>query len=196
MKDKTLGFYSKIYEPLFKKGYTRRSSRATPALKKWEEFSEQNSICVSSVIDVGCAWGKTLAYWRKRDVKAIGVDVAPTAISYCKKKGYKCKLLSATNLYPFKDNSFDLYMATDVYEHLRPQDVIVALSEARRVTRRYFLIRPHPALDKRKKLHLSVWSLKDWQTVFETNGFNVIPLIDDNTPSYQNVFLLTKGDLI
>jgi len=195
MKD-TLDFYSKIYNKIFKKGYTKVSDRAVPAIIKFREFMKKNSIHIGSVIDVGCAWGKSLEYWEKNGVIAVGVDVAKKAVSKNKRKRYKCYLSSATDLSIFKDKTFDLYMATDVYEHLREEDLKYAIEEAKRITKKYLLIRPHPVLDKRGRaninnaLHLTVWSLEKWQKFFEENGLEIIKIGNDGEVCYKNVFLM------
>ena len=192
----TLDFYSKIYEPLFNKNYTKSLNRGGVALEKFEKFSKENNIMIKNVIDVGCAWGKTLKYWKNKNIKAIGVDVAKNVIKKCKNKGYKCYLSSATDLSIFENKKFDLYMATDVYEHLKTEDLEDAIKEAKRITKKYLLIRPHPVLDKRgrrdinKALHLTVWSLEKWQEFFKENGLNIISIGDNGEITYKNVFLM------
>lgn len=193
----TLGFYNKIYEPLMAKKYGNSSNRATPALRIFNEYAIKNDIKIKRAIDVGCRWGKSLKYWRSKGIKAIGVDVSKKVVKYCNKKGTKCYLASATDLSIFKDKQFDLYMATDVYEHLRTKDLGYAIKEAKRITKKYLLIRPHPALDKRGRknikeaLHLTVWSLDKWQEFFEENGLNVIRVGENGEVTYKNVFLLS-----
>ena len=190
MKD-TLYFYKKIYDPLFRKhNYTRNTNRGKVALRKFNQYMKKNNIKINRMIDVGCAWGRTLDYWRKNKVKSIGVDVSQTAISFCKKKGYKCFLSSATDLSIFPDKKFDLYMATDVYEHLREEDLESSIKEAKRITKKYLLIRPHPVLDKRKTLHLTVWSLEKWEEFFRNYDLSIIPIGDNGEIVYKNVFLM------
>ena len=189
MKD-TLEFYRKIYDPLFKKNYTKRLNRASPALRKFGKFIKKNDIEINRVLDVGCAWGKTLKYWTARGVKVRGVDVSKVTVKFCKKRGYKCYLASATDLSMFSDKKFDLYMATDIYEHLRTEDLEDAISEAKRVTKKYLLIRPHPCLDQRKSLHLTVWDLEKWELFFKRYGLKVIKIGKHGETSYKNVFLM------
>jgi len=193
----TLDFYRKIYEPLFKTNYTKSSNRAGVAIEKIEEFiNNNNNIEIDSVRDVGCAWGKTLKYWKEKGIDIIGVDVSRKIVEKCKKQGHKCYLASATDLSMFEDKQFDLYMATDVYEHLRTKDLFHAIEEAKRITKKYLLIRPHPALDNRgklnikKALHLTVWSLEEWKKFFEDNGLKTVRIGDNGETSYKNVFLM------
>lgn len=190
MKD-TLNFYRKIYEPLFEKNYTKSLNRGKVALTKFEEFCEKENVKVGSVIDVGCAWGKTLGYWTKKNVKTVGVDVAKNIVKKCKKQGYECYLASATDLSIFEDKSFDLYMATDIYEHLRTEDLVDAINEAKRITKKYFLIRPHPVRDKRGTLHLTIWDLDKWEQFFKDNGLNIIKIGGNGESFYKNVFLMS-----
>jgi len=186
----TLDFYKDIYDPLFKKRYTKTSNRGKPALKKFREFMKKNDVEIKNMIDVGCAWGKTLEYWENKKVKAYGVDVSKETVAYCQKKKFRCYLASATDLSIFKNNKFDLYMATDVYEHLRTEDLDYAMKEAIRITKKYLVIRPHPVLDKRKTLHLTVWELSKWEDFFKKYNLNIIPIGDNGETVYKNVFLM------
>jgi len=192
----TLKFYSKIYDPLFDKAYTKTANRGEPALRKFQELINKNNLEIKNVIDVGCAWGRTLRYWKKMGVKATGVDVSKKVVLKNKRKGYECHLASATDLSIFKDKKFDLYMATDVYEHLRTEDLSCAIEEAKRITKKYFLIRPHPTLDKRGRrnireaLHLTVWSIEKWQDFFEDHDLEITKIGEDGEITYKNVFLL------
>ena len=197
MKKDTLSFYNEIYEKLFKKNYTKVENRGKPALRKFQEFIDLNNIIINNMIDVGCAWGKTLAYWNEKGVDVVGVDVSKRMVEKNKKKGYKCYLLSATDLSIFSDKKFDLYMATDVFEHLKSEDLFYAIEEAKRVTKKYLLIRAHPVLDRRGRknikeaLHLTVWSLEEWQKFFEDNGLKLINIGDNGKLVYKNVFLMS-----
>jgi len=195
MKD-TLKFYNGIYEKLFRKNYTKDTNRGKPALRKFKEFMDKNNVEVDSVVDVGCAWGRSLDYWKEHGVKAVGVDVSKTALAHCNRKGYKTYLSSATDLSIFEDKKFDLYIASDVYEHLRKDDLSDAINEAKRITKKYLLIRPHPCMDKRglkdksKALHLTVWSLEEWENFFREHDLEIIKIEENGETAYKNVFLM------
>ena len=83
-----------------------------------------------------------------------------------------------------------------MYEHLRKEDLLDAITEAKRVTKKYFLIRPHPVLDKRgrsdfsKRLHLTVQSLEKWEEFFVNNGLKIIQIGKNGETCYKNVFLM------
>lgn len=175
MKD-TLEFYKDIYEPLFQKGYTKKSDRAKPSLDALELWQEVSGVEFENILDVGCAWGKTLNYWKKKNVPAVGVDVSPKIVRRCNNNDLEAHLASATDLSMFDDNQFDLYMSTDVYEHLREEDMEAAIKEAIRVTRRYVLIRAHPVPDKRGTLHLTLWTSDKWREFFESYGLEIISI--------------------
>ncbi len=195
LKD-TVKFYSDIYNPLFKKNYTKSTHRGGASLDVFEKFAENNKVKIKSMIDVGCAWAKTLKYWSKKNVKCVGIDVAKVAVNFCAKKGFKSYHLSATDLSKFKDKQFDLYMASDVFEHLRTDDLHFAIEEAKRITSQYLLIRPHPVMDKRglsdksKALHLTVWSLEEWESFFIEHDLEIIKVGEDGATTYKNVFLM------
>jgi len=189
MKD-TLKFYDKIYSPLFKKNYTKKSNRAGPSLQQLEVFRKSNKIDIHKVIDVGCSWGRALKYWRKRNVYAVGADVSKIVVKHCIKHKLNCKRSSATDLSKFNDKSFDLYMSTDVYEHIREKDLQFAIEEAIRVTNKYFLIRVHTMLDKRGTLHLTVWNLDRWASFFMNNGLKILNFGDGKFNTYKNTFFM------
>lgn len=192
----TLDFYKKIYNPLFKKNYTKGTHRGGVSLDVFKKFCEGSDVKVNNVLDVGCAWGKTLKYWKTRGVNAVGVDVSKISIKFCEKKGYECYLASATDLSIFKDNEFDLYMASDVYEHLRKKDLSHAIKEAKRVTKKYLLIRVYPLIDRRgkidkkKALHLTVWSISKWSKFFKKHGLKIVPIGKGGKLTYNWVFLM------
>lgn len=86
----------------------------------------------SRIIDIGCSGGALLLDFKKigfRDV--TGVDNSAEAISFCKNKGLRSVYqLDGTKL-NFRDNSFDIVIASDVLEHL--EDDGCALKEWHRL---------------------------------------------------------------
>jgi len=192
VRKNTLNFYNNIYHPLFcdKKFNSKKSSwHGVPSLKLFEKkISKNKNIKINKVLDVGCAWGRTLEYWKNKNIKVVGVDVSTKVVDHCNELGYECYLSSATDLSVFKDKIFDLYMSTDVYEHLREDDLIYAIKEAKRITSKYLLIQPHTGPDKTGKLHLTIWSLSKWKEFFEENNLKILYI--GKKKKYKNSFLM------
>jgi len=165
----TLEFYQNIYEPLFRKKKLKYSTQFTTSwtsLMAFYALARKENLEIKKVIDVGCARGKTFKSWLEHNIDVVGVDVSQLAVNKCIKKGFKAHVASVTDLSIFPDQSFDLYFATDIYEHLRTEDLDDAIEEAKRITKKYFLIKPFPGEDARKSLHLTCWSLGEWEDFF------------------------------
>ncbi len=96
---------------------------------------------VDSILDVGCGEGFTLQrlYENKIGKRLEGLDHQKIAIEIGRKIHPHLKLETGT-IYDlsFKDNSFDLVMATEVLEHL--EDPKKALKELVRVSKKYLLL--------------------------------------------------------
>ncbi|OGH16739.1 MAG: hypothetical protein A3C30_00145 [Candidatus Levybacteria bacterium RIFCSPHIGHO2_02_FULL_40_18] len=90
-----------------------------------------------SILDVGCASGWFLSKVSRRYPKAacVGIDKYKKAIYYGKKRYKSLKFLYAdAHKLPFRSNSFDLVIATEVLEHVT--DPTGALKEIKRVLKK------------------------------------------------------------
>jgi len=83
------------------------------------------------ILDLGCGTGGVLQHLGEFGT-AIGLDPAPEASQYCRRRELAMVVGSGMEL-PFGDASFDAVVALDVIEHV-PDDVSL-LREARRVLR-------------------------------------------------------------
>jgi ubiquinone/menaquinone biosynthesis C-methylase UbiE len=94
----------------------------------------------SKVLDVGCGEGFFLVSLARNKVGKTyeGVDNSATAIKLGKKM-YPTLDIKIGDIYnlPYKDDSFDLLICTEVLEHLK--DPKKALSELKRVTKKYVI---------------------------------------------------------
>ena len=95
----------------------------------------------ASVLDAGCGEGFTLEKLREECVgrKVTGIDNSKIALKLGRKLHPKLDLRQG-NIYnfPYKRNSFDLVVCSEVLEHLtKPHD---ALAEAIRVSKRHLII--------------------------------------------------------
>ncbi|KIW02452.1 uncharacterized protein PV09_06262 [Verruconis gallopava] len=99
---------------------------------------------IHRILDVGCGPGTiTTGFVPFASLgEVIGVDYSSEIINHAKEVaksrglGDKVKFIQADLLetLPFEDNSFDVVFASQVFQHLRPeQNAIIALKECRRV---------------------------------------------------------------
>lgn len=91
------------------------------------------------VLDVGCNTGILLIPLLKKGAKAVGVDISKEEVSKTKDnlraEGYPSSLARVANAkkLPFKTNTFDLVLLSDILEHVsNPKKVVL---EAIRVTK-------------------------------------------------------------
>ncbi len=91
---------------------------------------------VRSVLDAGCGDGRvTMALARGHDV--VGVDVSCNALN---REARRSRVASVLTALPFRDESFDLVLVSEVIEHI-PADVLPqVLQELRRTAKKYVLI--------------------------------------------------------
>lgn len=89
---------------------------------------------INRVIDIGCGEGFIINSLSLPDI--TGVDISKNALKLAKDKNRNCNLC-AGSVYElsFKNNSFDLAIATEVLEHLEKPDR--ALQEIRRISSDY-----------------------------------------------------------
>lgn len=74
----------------------------------------------ASILDLGCSGGSLIKFLETNGYhNVIGVDISDKAVRVCKSKGLKnVKAMDASNL-KFKDNTFDLIIASDILEHIQ-----------------------------------------------------------------------------
>jgi len=85
------------------------------------------------VLDAGCGTGFNLIELSRRG-RAVGIDLAPEAIAFCKERGVQAVRASLLAL-PFEDASFDAVTSFDVLYHAWVTDDRAAVAEMARVVR-------------------------------------------------------------
>ncbi len=102
---------------------------------------EIKKLNINSILDAGCGEGFTLEYLRVRNIGKTyeGIDFLKKAVEIGNKVHPKIKLKQAS-IYklPYKDNSFDLVLSTEVLEHLEKPEK--ALLEIFRVSKKYVVL--------------------------------------------------------
>jgi ubiquinone/menaquinone biosynthesis C-methylase UbiE len=100
-----------------------------------------SEIAYRTALDVGCGEGVLLASLRHLFLEKtiVGVDVDPVELRTAVAQASFARLTVAdAAILPFRDNQFDLVMATEVLEHLSAADG--TLQELNRVCKRFCLL--------------------------------------------------------
>jgi len=104
-------------------------------------FSLIKSLRTDSILDAGCGEGFTMDKLIKNGIgrKIEGIEYSKDSISYGKKL-FPDLTIKQESIYdlPYKDDSFDLVLCTEVLEHL--EEPSKALREILRVGKKYLLI--------------------------------------------------------
>ena len=85
-------------------------------------------------LDAGCGTGfNAIAIEQRYGVRMTGVDLAPLAIRYSRRRGFQRGLVASVERLPFPDGCFDLLVSFEVLPCLRPGGDEQALAEFARV---------------------------------------------------------------
>ncbi len=134
-----------------------------------------------SVLDVGCAKGFMLYDLQKLipGLEVYGVDISKYAIENVKKevKEY-CKVSNATEL-PFDDKSIDVCISVTTLHNLEEKDLIKALLEIERITKRGSFITVDAYRNEKEKERMDAWNLTaktvmhvdKWKQFFNDTGY-------------------------
>ncbi len=112
---------------------------AGPIAIAWKEVFEPRNL-----LDVGAGRGTFIAYARDAGIEAEGFDYSKWAVSdegrYPRCKADWLRLHDAVEPWPYEDDSFDLLVALDFYEHIYEDDLKVVIAEMYRVASKYIFL--------------------------------------------------------
>ncbi len=124
-----------------------------------------------SVIDLGCGPGNLMALLLEHGIQAEGIDGSPASVKIAPASvRHKIKVGSITKI-DMPDNSYDLAICREVYEHLTIPQVVASVREMCRITRRYIYVTT--------RFHHNPQSLFDVETDFETDPTHITLLNKD-----------------
>jgi SAM-dependent methyltransferase len=162
----------------------------------------------NNILDAGAGEGFTLNYLRKRKIgrKHEGIDFLKVAVDIGKKIHPYIKLREES-IYklPYKNNSFDLVMSTEVLEHLENPEK--GLKEIVRVSRKYVLLSvPNEPIFMLSNLlraknvsrfgndieHINHWSFIGFESFVKENAGAKLKVISRKYPFPWTMLLLEK----
>ena len=92
------------------------------------------------ILDAGCGPGTLLALLRERGLNAIGLDASVSSkVEAVSEMSEYIEIGSICEM-PFENNSFDLVICREVFEHLHAIDIITAIQELCRVSSKYIYL--------------------------------------------------------
>jgi len=134
----------------------------------------------SRILDIGCAKGYLAYEFLSQGMDAYGLDISMYAIKNCYPeivgRLYKG---DAVELH-FPDNSFDLVVSINTLHNLEKHDVIRALKEITRVSKKYSFITVDSYHTAEQKKLFEDWMLtakfhgypQEWIALFDESGYN------------------------
>jgi len=163
---------------------------------------------VISILDVGCGEGFTLNRLKANNIeeKLEGIEYSEDAIVIGKKIYPEIKITKG-NIYklPYKDNSFDLVLCTEVLEHLEnPEE---GLRELIRVSKKYLVISvPNEPFFMFAQFvrgknwsrfgndieHINHWTFWQFEKFVKTNSGSKIQILKSKHPFAWTMLLLEK----
>ena len=126
------------------------------------------------VLEIGCGDGAMLQLLANREVNAIGVDASASGIDRCALAGLSAQCLDvSTDGLPFPDDSFDVVISLETFEHL--MNPYHALQEVQRTLRyggRFLCSIPNPRTGH-PYLYPGLFEYKNFRRFLEQTGFHI-----------------------
>ncbi len=158
------------------------------------------------LLDIACGLGRLLEASQDYNVEPYGIDISSVAIAKAKERfpSFNLKEANAEHL-PFDDSTFDLITCIGSLE--RMVNTQNALKEMQRVGKKdskfCFLVRNSETTSwqffkkslglKNKKGHQDAKNLKEWTTIFNAAGFDVVNVYPDQYPLMKRKKLKSLG---
>jgi SAM-dependent methyltransferase len=126
------------------------------------------------VLEIGCGDGAMLELLKARGANAQGMDASSSGIERCHQKRLAARCLDvSTDGVPFPNESFDLVISLETFEHL--MNPYFALQEVRRVLRpsgRFVCSVPNPLIGH-PYLYPGLFEYRNFRQFLEQAGFSI-----------------------
>ena len=135
----------------------------------------------ASCLEIGCARGEFVGEMIARGVRAFGTDISLYSVTSASPDTRPRLTAAMISALPYRDDSFDLVTAVEVFEHVPPEDVDRAIRELWRVSRAFVWVTVQntdaatPEHFFTDLSHVTMKPLAWWQDRFRANGFEVLP---------------------
>jgi len=130
---------------------------------RYHRLNKAKRFLIGKTLDVGCSDGASLSFYDNVDIE--GIEIEEDLVKIAKKWG-KVRVASAENL-PYKDNSFETVVCSDVIEHVDNREK--ALKEIERVAKKRIILsfplssfRGHPCFMK------EIPKFKGWKIIYKS----------------------------
>ena len=127
------------WERIFQRGGYQSPEPRPPVVQFTGMLKER---CFSSVLDLGCGRGRHVLHMAQEGLRVSGLDNAPTALNLTKqlldeeRLGANLVLADMRQPLPFRNNSFDAVLSTQVIHHALLATVIQTAQEIQRIIRK------------------------------------------------------------
>lgn len=140
----------------------------------WTLDTFLSSAKACKILEVGCGDGAMLQILANRKIDAMGVDASSSGIGRCLTAGLRAQCLDvSTDGLPFPDDSFDVVISLETFEHL--MNPHYALQEIRRTLRSggtFLCSIPNPRTGH-PYLYPGLFEYKNFRRFLEQSGFSI-----------------------
>ena len=135
----------------------------------------------SKILDIGCGKGFLLYEFKLLfpEIEVYGLDISKYAISNAKEEVKSSIIYGNANSLPWEDNTFDLVISINTLHCLHNYDLIKALNEIERVSKKNKYICVESYRNEEEKANLLYWQVSceafntplEWQWWFELSKY-------------------------
>ena len=160
-------------------GFSYQEKFWSPVVPTFQEFYRLTKS--DSVLDVGCAKGFMLYDFQRLipGLKVAGVDISEYAIDNALIDIRRCVQVANATCLPYEDDSFDLVISVNTIHNLEVGELVRALQEIERVSRRNSFVTVDAYNSDEEKEAMYAWNLTaktilsvaEWKTLFWDAGY-------------------------